>query len=106
MAQSQETQSQPLLPQVSMKWFFILTVMMAILIFIARAADQGDSLAFAIVFALLFVALFSAFCGFCFTVSFFLGSIEQAVIGDEENISSPFIDGKLPDQIIPPRKTD
>lgn len=101
-----ETQPQPLLPRLSMSWFFILVAVVAVSLFIIRAAEQGRVLQAALVFTGLFVFLGAVFSATSFLIAYALGSVERAVVGKSEEPASPFSDGSLPTQVIPPRPVD
>ena len=97
---------QPFLPRVSLIWFFVVMTMAAIALFIIRAAEQGQALAAAITFTSLFAVLLCLLSGMCFTIAFFMGAMERAVAAKSERPASPFIDGRMPEQIIPPNTVD
>ncbi|MFK7736384.1 MAG: hypothetical protein AB8B50_10165 [Pirellulaceae bacterium] len=99
-------EQQPLLPRFGMLWFFIAAVVVAIALFIIRAADQGQSFAAAMVFTVLFLAVASLMSGLCFAAAFLLGSLERSVSGEDYKVSSPFSSGSMPEQLVPPKKTD
>lgn len=108
MSQTKQTDPlpQPLLPRFSTLWFFIAAVLVAIQLYIIRAAEQGQALAFASVYILAFGLVVAFLAGGCFMVSFLLGATELAIKGANEEVSSPFIDGSPPEQIIPPNHTE
>jgi uncharacterized membrane protein YhaH (DUF805 family) len=97
---------QPLLPRFGMLWFFIAAVVVAIALFVIRAADQGQSMAAAMVFTVLFLAIAAIASGLCFTIAFLLGSLERSVSGEDHQVSSPFSSGAMPEQLVPPQKID
>ena len=102
----QNAEHQPLLPRFGMAWFFVAILMVAIALFIVRAAEQGQSLAAAMVFTSLFFLVTAFISGSCFIVAFLFGAMERAIEGEQQEVGSPFIDGSLPDQIVPPKPTD
>ena len=106
MSEQRDTVAQPFLPRVGLVWFFVVATLVAIALGIVRAADQGQALAAAMVFVLLFLFTLSVFSGLSFLVAFLFGAMEEAVSGEREQTSSPFIDGSLPEQIIPPQPVD
>ena len=97
---------QPLLPRVGMVWFFITVLLVAVAMFVVRSAEQGQALSAAMVFTLVFLAATAIFWGCAFVVAFLLGALEKAVEGDQQRVGSPFIDGTLPDQIVPPKASE
>lgn len=97
---------QPLLPRFSMLWFFIVAVLVAIALFVIRAADQGQALASAMVFTVIFLAVAAIASGLCFTIAFLLGSLERSVSGEEKQVSSPFSSGSMPEQIVPRKSSE
>ncbi len=89
-----------------MIWFFIVVTLVAIALGVVRSAEQGQSLTAALVFTALFIGFFSLFSGTCFVIAFVFGVTEKAVAGSRDEPASPFIDGSLPEQIIPPKPVD
>ncbi len=98
--------SQPLLPRVSMVWYFIVVVLVAIALFIVRAAEQGQALAAALIFTCFFLLAVAFISAACFVVAYLLGAMEKALEGDREQTGSPFIDGSFPEQMIPPKPSE
>ncbi len=101
-----ETQPQPFLPRVSMIWFFIVVTVVAVALVIIRAAEQGRAFQGALVLTGFFLLLLSFFSAASFLVAYALGAVERAVVGKGDLPSSPFSDGALPPQIIPPKHVD
>ena len=101
-----ETPSQPFLPRVRMVWFFVLVTMVAITIATIRATGQESVFRMALIFTGLFVLLVGLLFGICFLVAYSMGSLERAIVGKDQRPSSPFSDGSLPPQIIPPQRVD
>ncbi len=99
-----ETPSQPFLPRVRMVWFFVVVTLVAIALATLRASDQEATFRMALIFTGLFVLLVGGLFGTCFLVAYFMGSLERAIVGREERATSPFSDGALPPQIIPPER--
>lgn len=101
-----ETPSQPFLPRVRMVWFFVLVTVVAITITTIRATGQEAVFRTALIFTGLFALLVGVFFGICFLVAYSMGSLERAIVGKEQRPTSPFSDGSLPPQIIPPQRVD
>ncbi len=97
--------SQPFLPRVRMIWLFVAITVVAIALGVIRAADQGQALAAALVFTGVFLFLFAAFSGLSFMFSYFFGFVEKN-FGESTVTSSPFAEGRLPDQILPPSQSE
>jgi hypothetical protein len=100
----EETQ-QPWLPRVRMIWYFVAVAVVAFALGIIQAADQGQALAAAFVFTILFIAVFALFASGCFLFTYFFGFLEKT-LGDAPTLANPFADGQLPDQLVPPRPTE
>lgn len=96
---------QPFLPRVKMIWLFVAITVVAIALGIIQSADQGQAFAAALVFTCVFVILFAVFSGMSFLVSFLFGSVEKN-LGESTLTSSPFADGRLPEQVIPPNPSE
>ncbi len=105
MKNEDENESQPFLPRVRMIWLFVAITVVAIALGIVQAADQGQSLAAALVFTCVFLFLFATFSGLSFLVSYLFGFVEKN-FGEETLTSSPFVDGRLPEQILPPTPSE
>lgn len=101
----EEDLPQPFLPRVRMIWLFVAITVVAIALGIVQAADQGQALAAALVSTGAFLFLFAAFSGASFLVSYSLGFVEKN-LGDSRVTSSPFVDGRLPEQLIPPTPSE
>jgi hypothetical protein len=101
----EESVSQPLFPRVRMIWFFVAAAAVAIALGIIRAADQGQAFAAALVVTGAFLTLTMLFFAATFVVAYLLGSIEKS-LGESQMPASPFADGKLPEQILPPSPVD
>jgi hypothetical protein len=97
----EEEVPQPFLPRVRMIWLFVAITVVAIALGIIQAADQGQALAAGLVFSGLFVFLFAFCSGTSFLVSYMFGFVEKN-FGESTVTSSPFADGRLPEQVIPP----
>ena len=106
MSDPRSMAEQPFLPRIGLIWFFIVATLTAIALGIVRAADQGQALAAAMGFAALFLMVLAMLSGGAFLVAFMFGAMERAVEGEQEQVANPFIDGSLPEQIIPPRPVD
>ena len=103
---NEEIESQPLLPRIGMIWFFIAVTVASLALFVVRAADQGQSLAAAMVFICVFFFMLLFFWGGCFLAAYLFGVMEKAVAPQDEQVGTPFIDGSFPEQIIPPKPTE
>ncbi|MCA9126478.1 MAG: hypothetical protein KDB22_05310 [Planctomycetales bacterium] len=104
--QDLETEPQPLMPRISMRWFFIVVAIVAVALVIVRTASYGAALFAAIAFTAVFLALFALLSGVSFLFAYLLGATERAISKQGLVTESPFSDNKLPDQIVPPRNLD
>ena len=100
------TTTQPLLPRIGMIWFFVAVLLVAIALFIVRAAEQGQALAAAMVFTVVFLLVAALISGASFFVAFLLGAMERALEGQRPKLGNPFSDGSPPEQIVPPKPSD
>lgn len=105
-ADSDAALAQPLLPRVSMAWFFVTVAIVAIALGVVRTAEQGRALQAALVFVTLFFFVTAILSASCFLIAFLFGAMERAVAPKQELPASPFSDGSLPPQIVPPRPVD
>lgn len=91
------------LPRVSFRLLFALTTMAAIVAAVARAAGQGGALAVAAIVSIGFLLGVFALFATLFLISFSISSLWYR--GDADALEgSPFADGQLPPQILPPRE--
>lgn len=93
--------AQPLLPRISMSWFFIVVTVIAIAFPLIRAADQGQALAAGLIMTGVFIVLFFVLSGICFLIAFLFGSTDR-LLESQPQPESPFSDAGLPKQIVPP----
>lgn len=92
-----------LLPRVSFRLLFALTTLAAVLAAVARAAGSGAAAAKAVMVGLGFlVACFLVFT-LLFLISWCVSSL-RVEPDDDAMQGSPFADGQLPPQILPPRE--
>lgn len=101
----EEDVPQPFLPRVRMIWLFVAITVVAIALGIIQAADQGQAVAAALVFTCVFIFLFAFFSGASFLVSYLFGFVEKN-LGESTMTSSPFADGRMPEQMIPPTPSE
>ncbi|MFK8112183.1 MAG: hypothetical protein AB8B91_08260 [Rubripirellula sp.] len=92
-----------LLPRVSFRFFILLTALSAIIAATARAAGQGGPLANAVLFALCFVGICFLVFAVVFLFSWIISSLWYEAKPDTME-GSPFAEGQLPPQILPPRE--
>lgn len=102
---TEEAIPQPWFPRIRMVWFFVAATLVAVALGVIRAADQGQAFAAALVFTGIFLALTMLFFAFSFIVAYLLGSIEKS-LGESQIPASPFADGKLPEQLLPPNPVE
>lgn len=94
-----------MLPRITLGFLFGLTTLGALIAAVARAAGQGAELAIAAIATIGFIAV----CFASFVVLFLLCRIIALVKGDtipEAFSGSPFSEGQLPPQILPPRESE
>lgn len=106
LEQQNDVEPQPFLPRVGILWFFVLMTLVAVAMGIVRAAEQGWSLLAALICLVIFVFVFALISCFSFVVAFLFGAMEKAMADDNQETASPFIDGSMPEQIIPPQPVD
>lgn len=106
MVEQSEPEKQPFLPRFGMIWFFIIVTLVAIAIGVIQAADQGRSMAAAIVFSGVFILTILLSSAACFFVAYVFGAIEKTVVQEDRKTKSPFAHDTLPEQIIPPRPSE
>lgn len=91
-----------LLPRISSRWLFALTLLAAVIAAVARVAGQGSAVAYSVMAALLYLAI----SFLLFSLLFFLVrgvSLIWYSPPPEAKDGSPFAADQLPPQILPPR---
>jgi hypothetical protein len=104
MTTNEET-PQPFLPRVRMIWFFVIVTVVALALGIVQAADQGQAFAAAIVAMCGFLLLFGLLSAACFSFTYVFGFMEKS-LDTSQTTASPFANGQLPEQVIPPSPTE
>ncbi len=102
---TEESIRQPFFPRIRMIWFFIVAAVVALALGIIRAADEGQALAAALVFTGIFLIFVMSFSALCFWAAYSLGATERS-FNNSPQASSPFADGRLPEQVLPPKPID
>jgi hypothetical protein len=92
-----------LLPKISSRFLFVLTTFAALIAAVARAAGAGGALANAAIVALIFIAVCFLLFAILFVISWAISSLWYEREPDTLE-GSPFADGQLPPQILPPRE--
>jgi hypothetical protein len=91
------------MPKVSFRLLFALTTLAAIIAAVARAAGQGGALANAAMVSLGFLGAVFLLFALLFLISVAVSSTWYE--GDSDALDgSPFAEGQLPPQILPPRE--
>jgi hypothetical protein len=91
------------MPKVSFRLLFALTTLAAIISAVARAAGQGGALANAAMVSLGFLGAVFLLFVLLFLISVAVSSTWYE--GDSDALDgSPFAEGQLPPQILPPRE--
>ncbi|WP_442506277.1 hypothetical protein SH528x_005112 [Novipirellula sp. SH528] len=95
-----------LLPRISFRFVFAITTLAAIIAAVARQAGSGGALATAAMVGL--VVPVACFILFAITFLFSWAVSSLWFQGDDEQTlkGSPFAEGQLPPQIMPPRETN
>jgi glucan phosphoethanolaminetransferase (alkaline phosphatase superfamily) len=94
--------NQPLLPRISMRWYFILALVVAsFLTWLTRSAYQQSLLLVTILLAVS-VACFLTLTAVCFFFAYMAGSLNKLLQKPAEHHHSPFAHESMPPQIIPP----
>ncbi len=92
-----------LLPKISSRFLFALTTLAAVIAAVARAAGEGGALANAAITGVIFIAGCFALFAILFFFSWAISSLWYE--GEPDTLEgSPFAEGQLPPQILPPRE--
>ena len=92
-----------MLPRISSRVFFMLTALAALIAAVARAAGSGGAVAFALIVGLGFAAACFALFALLFLIAWGISSLRAPEDPDALE-GSPFAEGQLPPQILPPRE--
>ena len=104
--QDELREKQLLLPRVRLIWSFVALTAAAVLIALVRELDRGAALISAIVITVAWLAVVFAMFAILFLITYGLGLLEDLLAPEQDDVLSPFADDRLPDQVIPPLKTD
>ena len=99
-------EKQLLLPRVGLIWSFVALTASAVLIALVREVDRGAALVSAIVVTVAWMAVLFAMFSSLFLITYALGLLEDLLAPERDDILSPFADDRLPEQIVPPLKSD
>ena len=92
-----------LLPRISFRLLFALTTLAAIIAAVARAAGEGGALAYGATVSLIFLGACMALFALLFLMAWCISSLWYE--GEPDALEgSPFAEGQLPPQILPPRE--
>lgn len=97
---------QPLFPRIRLIWSFVAVTAAAVLIALVREVDQSAALISAIVGTLAWLTILFALFSLLFLVTYALGLLENLLAPPQDDVLSPFADDRLPEQIVPPIKSD
>lgn len=97
-----ESKSQPLLPQISMRWYFVIVVVVGSLLAWVLTSDYQKTLSAILLFLGLASSCFLVLSSILFLLAYAFGSVEKIFLGAEEKTQSPFAHEAMPPQIIPP----
>ncbi|MGN6134834.1 MAG: hypothetical protein ACTHOU_10055 [Aureliella sp.] len=100
------TGSQPLLPRVRLIWSFVALTAAAVLIALVRQVDQGAALVTALVVTTAWLTVLFVMFSLLFLVTYALGLLENLLAPPQDDVLSPFANDRLPEQVVPPAKTD
>ncbi|TWT76312.1 hypothetical protein CA13_68050 [Planctomycetes bacterium CA13] len=93
-----------MLPRISFRFVFVLTTFAAIIYAIARSAGSGVALAKAVIVALAVPAICFGLFVILFLLSWAVSAIWYEANTEDTLQGSPFAEGQLPPQILPPRE--
>lgn len=93
---------QPLLPRISMRWYFVLVVVVAGFLTWLTRSEYQQSLVAVVVLLAIAAAGFLALSAVCFLLAYAIGATEKLSRHPEEKLQSPFAHEAMPPQIIPP----
>jgi hypothetical protein len=90
-----------LLPKLSFRFFFGLTLLGAVVAATARAAGSGSEMATGVLGAIVFLVMVWAVLVLVFLFSWAIAIVWYTA--DDEAPTNPFAEGQLPPQILPPK---
>lgn len=93
---------QPILPRISMRWYFVMVAIIGALIAWIMASEYQQTLTANILLLCLAVGSFLGLSAVLFLIAYAIGSVEKIFFRPEEQIQSPFAHETMPPQIIPP----
>jgi CHASE2 domain-containing sensor protein len=99
---SEPLATQPLLPRISMRWYFILVVLVAGFLTWLTRSEYQQSLVVVVVLLALATMCFLTMSAVCFLLAYSIGAMEKLSRKPEDQLQSPFAHEAMPPQIIPP----
>lgn len=95
-------QSQPLLPRISMRWYFVLVLVVAFLVSVVFQSSNPKAWGMTLILLIGSTLFFFMIAAVCFLVAFLFGAVKQVVFYEPPKPESPFANETLPPQVIPP----
>ena len=101
-----ESPFQPILPRVSMRWYFVIAAAVAGVVAWVLASSYQQTLSAILLLLCLAASSFLVLSSLLFLVAYTIGSVEKILFKSEEQTHSPFAHETMPPQIIPPSSSE
>ncbi|HAC90731.1 MAG TPA: hypothetical protein DCF63_08870 [Planctomycetaceae bacterium] len=100
------TKRQPLLPQISMRWYFVAMLVVAILLTTFLRSSLNQYLEIALILTGVSALLFLALSAITFAMAYVIGATDKLAQQAQQKTESPFAYDSLPPQIVPPHPNE
>lgn len=97
---------QPILPRISMRWYFVIVAIVAGTIAWVLTSSYQQTLTAILLMLSLAAGVFLTMSSILFLIAYTIGSVEKILFKPEGQTHSPFAHETMPPQIIPPLSND
>lgn len=102
----EQLKRQPLLPQISMRWYFVAMLVVAVLLVLYLRSSLNQYLEISLVLTGASVLLFFALSGVIFAMAYVIGATDKLARQADQKTESPFAYDSLPPQVVPPHPNE
>jgi len=99
---NENSRFQPVLPRISMRWYFVIVAVVGGLIAWVMTSEFQQTLTAILLLLCLAIGCFLGLSALLFLVAYTIGSVEKIFFQTEAQVQSPFANETMPPQIIPP----
>lgn len=97
------TSHQPILPRISIRWYFAMLFIVACLVSVIIRSSDPQTWGMTLILLLGALSTFLVVSASCFLIAFLVGAVKEIVFSEPSQPQSPFATETLPPQVIPPQ---